>query len=49
MTSFTGTGTACGTTGIASGPASCTRTNDGYGACVTCADTGTTTTTMECH
>jgi hypothetical protein len=41
--------TACGTTGINAGPATCTRTNDVYGTCVTCTANGSTTTTMTCR
>lgn len=40
---------ACGTPDIVAGPATCTRSDDIYGACVTCTEGGTTTTTMMCR
>ncbi len=43
-----GEGTACGTPDINAGYSSSTRNNDEYGNCVSCTNSGTTLTTMEC-
>lgn len=45
----TAEGTACGTANINAGPSSCTRTDDVYGACISCTGSGVTYTTMACR